>query len=320
MSRLIALLVATVLVLAACGGGAGAVAATVNGTDITVGELDALRPGGAATPDQAATDLFLLISTDVVRSGLDELGVEVSDEEVQAAEDEFQASLEASGQTFDDFKEQNQITDDLFELAIFQQAAQEQLLDHFAETIEPTEEEIQAQFDAELQSRSNVCASHILIGTTEEDDEASLAEKEDLANEVFELASEDDADFAALAQEYSTGPTGPDGGDLGCTSPSQYDPTFGQATLDAPVGEPYGPVRTPFGFHVILVNERDVPELEDIRDEIVENVSVSQSAQELSNWFQAELTEAEVTVDPDFGTWETDPATGVPTVVPPTEA
>ena len=330
MYRLIALIAALALVLAACGG-SSAPAATVNGTEISVGELDALRPGGSSDAEQVANDLYLLVTTNIVTSGMADLGIEVTEEDLAAERENIVAGIEAQGTSFDDFKEQNQITDDLVDIAVEQQVAQEKLLEYFSAEVEVSDADIEDQYNIELQSRSTVCAAHILIGVTdtgdEEADAEAEAEAEALANEVFGLASEEGADFASLAQEYSTGPSGPDGGDLGCAAPSSYVPTFGQATLDATVGEPYGPVKTEFGWHVILVNDRTVPGIDDtvvnaageevpLRDELTDNIVTLRGSEALSDWFESEISAAEVTIEPDYGTWSTD-ASGNLRVLPP---
>ena len=74
MRRLLALLVRSGLVLAACGG--GSVAATVDGTDIPRSRLDAMRPGRTAPTDEVVNDLSLLISTEILRNALADLGGE----------------------------------------------------------------------------------------------------------------------------------------------------------------------------------------------------------------------------------------------------
>ena len=74
-------------------------------------------------------------------------------------------------------------------------------------------------------------------------------------------------DFGTLAMELSTGPSGPSGGDLGCGVPSQFVAEFSLATLQAEVGVPHGPIRSSFGWHVILVSERTAPIFEDLRDD-----------------------------------------------------
>ncbi len=84
------------------------------------------------------------------------------------------------------------------------------------------------------------CSSHILLETEAE------------ANDVIALLA-DGGDFAELAMEYSTGPSGPTGGVLGCTDPATFVVEFADAITGAPVGEIIGPVQTQYGFHVITV-------------------------------------------------------------------
>ena len=97
------------------------------------------------------------------------------------------------------------------------------------------------------------------------------------------LASEDDAraviveldaggDFAELAKERSTGPSGSQGGDLGWFSADQMVPEFSQAAAALEAGSySKSPVQTQFGWHVILLEEtRDVsgPTFEEVKPQI----------------------------------------------------
>lgn len=87
---------------------------------------------------------------------------------------------------------------------------------------------------------------------------------------------DDGADFAELAKEKSTGPSGPNGGDLGWFSPNQMVPPFSQAVAGLKDGA-YGkePVQTQFGWHVILredSRETTPPTLESVRDMVKQRV------------------------------------------------
>ena len=82
-------------------------------------------------------------------------------------------------------------------------------------------------------------------------DDALLAKAEELRQRV--LAGED---FAALAQEFSKCPSGQRGGDLGPFSKGQMVPEFEQAVLTQEIGKVGAPVKTQFGYHLIVVTER----------------------------------------------------------------
>ena len=89
----------------------------------------------------------------------------------------------------------------------------------------------------------NIRARHILVETEEE------------ANSLIEDLN-GGRDFAELAREESTGPSGPNGGDLGFFGRGQMVPSFEQAAFALEDGEISAPVQTQFGWHVIKVEER----------------------------------------------------------------
>lgn len=311
MRRFIVLLAALAVVLTACAGGSNTVVGTVNGTDITLDDVRGLRPDtDSVSVEQFTSDLQLLIINELVRTGAADLGVTVTEEDIATELDNLIAQIETpdptTGETltYEEFKADQNLSDVIVDLALEQQVLSEELIEHFSETVEVSEEDIEAQFNIEQQSRSEVCAAHILL------------EEEETANEVLALALEEDADFSALAEEYSIGPTGPTGGVLGCASPANYVPEFGIATLQADLNVPYGPVQSEFGYHIILVTAREVPVLEDIRDELAESVSVGAANQAVSDWFIDLVNSADVTITPEYGTWE-DTGTGVHGVVAP---
>lgn len=64
------------------------------------------------------------------------------------------------------------------------------------------------------------------------------------------------AEFAALAAEHSQCPSGQSGGALGEFGPGQMVPEFDQAVFQGEVGDVQGPIKTPFGFHVLEVTMR----------------------------------------------------------------
>ncbi|MGW2629000.1 peptidylprolyl isomerase [Streptomyces chattanoogensis] len=65
------------------------------------------------------------------------------------------------------------------------------------------------------------------------------------------------ADFAELAKQHSTCPSGRQGGDLGTFGPGQMVKEFDQVVFSAPVGTVQGPVKTQFGFHLLEVTSRE---------------------------------------------------------------
>nr|WP_269435090.1 peptidylprolyl isomerase [Enhydrobacter aerosaccus] len=64
------------------------------------------------------------------------------------------------------------------------------------------------------------------------------------------------ASFSALAQQFSQGQTARNGGDLGWVLPGSLDPTLDAAIEKLPVRQVSEPIRTPAGWHVMLVVDR----------------------------------------------------------------
>jgi peptidyl-prolyl cis-trans isomerase C len=86
-------------------------------------------------------------------------------------------------------------------------------------------------------------ARHILVK-----DQATC---EDLKKQI-----EEGADFAAVAKEHSTCPSGNQGGDLGEFGPGQMVKEFDAVVFSAEVGKVQGPVKTQFGYHLVEVTSR----------------------------------------------------------------
>ncbi|MGB5259379.1 MAG: peptidylprolyl isomerase, partial [Gammaproteobacteria bacterium] len=98
-----------------------------------------------------------------------------------------------------------------------------------------------------------------------------LVENEDEANEVIKLLDAG-GDFAELAKEKSTGPSGPQGGELGWFSAGQMVKPFSDATAALEKGSyTKEPVKTQFGWHVIRLEdtrEGTPPPFEDVKDRL----------------------------------------------------
>ncbi len=128
-----------------------------------------------------------------------------------------------------------------------------------------TEEAIRTAYEerfANAAPETEYNAAHILVATEEE------------ALELIE-ALEGGADFAELARERSTGPSGPNGGALGWFGTGMMVKPFEDAVRALEPGQISPPVQTQFGWHVIRLNEtrlKDAPPLEEVRGEIIDEL------------------------------------------------
>ena len=82
---------------------------------------------------------------------------------------------------------------------------------------------------------------------------------EDKINKIYDSAISGE-DFATLAQEYSEGPSAPQGGDLGYFTQGKMVKEFNDAAFALNVNEISKPVKTQFGWHVIKVTDKRINE------------------------------------------------------------
>ncbi|MEM7083706.1 MAG: peptidylprolyl isomerase [Pseudomonadota bacterium] len=139
----------------------------------------------------------------------------------------------------------------------------QRVMQQFREDNPITDEQVQAAFETS-ENDNEFKARHILV---KEESEAV-----DLINQL-----DAGADFATLAEEFSTGPSASRGGDLGWFPAAQMVKPFGDALPGIEPGN-YGktPVQTQFGWHVILVEDTRAVPFESVSDKLREQLATDQ--------------------------------------------
>ena len=211
---------------------ANTVVATVNGKDITLGHMIVVRAG---LPEQYAQ-----LPAEVLYEG-------ILDQLIQQA---------ALADTVGEAPTRARIAIENETRAILASEVLEAVLAR-----EIPEAELKAAYDAqfgEADPETEYHAAHILVETEAE------------ANEIVDTLNAG-ADFANLAKEKSTGPSGPNGGDLGWFGKGMMVPAFEEAVIAMDTGTISDPVQTQFGWHVIKLYETrqaDIPSFEEMREEL----------------------------------------------------
>jgi len=213
------------------------VVATVNGTDITMGHMIVVRSG---LPDQ-----YRNLPDDVLFKGILDQVIQQTILAAQAGGD----------------------TPDRVRLALENERRALMAAEHMDVVLADavTEDAVAAAYEktyAGAVPEREFDASHILVET---EDEAKAL--------VTDL--DGGADFAELAKENSTGPSGPRGGALGWFGTGQMVPEFENAVKDMEVGAVSTPIKTQFGWHVIKLNDtrsKDAPKIDDVRADLEQQV------------------------------------------------
>jgi peptidyl-prolyl cis-trans isomerase C len=217
---------------------ADTVVATVNGTDITIGAMIAARESLPAQYQAMPADQLFkgLLEQLIQQTALEQsLGDKLTKRDTLQLENDRRSYLS------------NVALEPAVKAAV-------------------TEEAVKAAYDARfagVKPGTEYHAAHILVATEEQ------------ANDLKKQL-DGGANFADLAKANSTDTgSGANGGDLGWFGVGTMVKPFEDAVVNAPVGTVVGPIKTDFGFHLILVSEtRDAanPTLDDLRDELTQEL------------------------------------------------
>lgn len=143
---------------------------------------------------------------------------------------------------------------------LYEQAARE-----FVENLQIDDAKLQEEYKktyADRDPETEYNAAHILVETEEE------------ARAIVEKLTEGE-DFAELAKTLSTGPSGPNGGDLGWFTDGMMVQPFFDAVVALAPGEVSPPVQTQFGWHVIKLidtHDKDIPAFDNVREKLIKNL------------------------------------------------
>lgn len=153
-----------------------------------------------------------------------------------------------------------------------------------------TEEEIKEYYEKykdTFKKPETVRASHILVDTEEE------------AKNIISEIKEEGLDFKEAAKKYSKCPSNANGGDLGYFSRGKMVPEFETAAFELNKEEISQPVKTQFGYHIILVTDKKEASestLEEVRGELERQITIikqnsiySQKVTELSQKYEVKI-------------------------------
>lgn len=287
MTRLLPIVLAVALGLAACSA-EETMAARVGDEIITRGEVVALRSTEAAAVPAGVfrDDLSRLIFQKIVQQALeDEFDVVISRGDVDDELATMLAGFTQNGQTLQQALG-SEATQELArrnaEATLLRLAAVDEL------GRDPAFLDSLLADDPDLVTE--VCVRHVLVP-----DRAAAEEV------IARLGAGED--FADVATEVSLD-EGTPGGDLGCSVAARYVTEFADAALVAPVGEVFGPIETQFGFHVLIVDERTQPTIEELRADPQAYVPAEIIQEEFIRWFNAKVDEADIEIASDIGTWD----------------
>ncbi|MBD8025111.1 peptidylprolyl isomerase [Ureibacillus sp. Re31] len=254
--------------------------ASVNGEEITEDELNE-----TLTTQYGTEVLDTLITNKIIELEAKELGVSVSEEELQKEYDEYASRyggedallelLDSYGMDVDDVKKDMETYLLTFKV--------------MEDDLGITEEEIKTYFEENKETygkAAEVEASHILV------------EDETTAQEVIDKLNAG-GDFAELAKEYSTDTANnEDGGNLGYFGTGEMAEAFETAAFAMEVGEVSSePVETEYGFHIIKVTDKIEGKeavFDEVKDTVYQDLLAAKVNEQYSTWVTEKMSEYDI--------------------------
>ena len=254
--------------------------ALINGREINktkfYEELDKAAKHGAKIPPERvarirANILNRMIEDELIEQAVKEEKISISKNELNKAFEEYRAKFKSDDQ-FDNYLKHGKHSEGTIKDRIRQKKSLERLIDKRG-SLKITKAEIEEFYEKNKKfyfEKEAVHARHILFKLKPDAQKSEVKRAKKKVERVQKLIRKG-VNFETLAKEFSEGPTGPKGGDLGFFRRGQMVKPFEEAAFELKVNEISMPVRTKFGYHLIQVVERreeTQKPLKEVKDQI----------------------------------------------------
>jgi len=295
------LLLTLVLLLAGCRektSAASPVLIRVEGRTVTLEQFrqsfDKSLPPEQALSDQEKADLqraylVQMVDRELALAEADRLGIGVTPAEVEAALQEHRRDYPAGA--FEEMLKERRISLEEWRRELAEGLLMEKVFRRAVYSgITVDEKAVAAYYEAhrdEFDRPAQVRARQIVVSTPEEGERilAQLAQG---------------APFDELAREHSLSPDREQGGDLGYFARGEMPAEFDAVVFTLAVGRLSGLVKSEYGYHIFLVEERRDPihlSLQAAHDEIRDKLRAEQEEQAYQKWLQELRSKASIEID-----------------------
>lgn len=225
------------------------------GTDVWNQEVDGKKFGDVAKDKL----LDMMIDEKLQLKKASEMGISVSDEEVDTEIENAKKYFETQ-EKFDEFLKGQNMDLDYFKESVKKDMTISKLIEKLTENVSITDDEVKKYYDDHQNEFMSVKASHILLDTKEE------------AEKILQRVKAGE-NFNELAKQNSKDPSAKENsGDLGYFRHGDMVEPFEKAAFALKPGEISDIVQTDFGFHIIKVEDSKLDKYEDVKEELKSSI------------------------------------------------
>jgi peptidyl-prolyl cis-trans isomerase SurA len=280
------------------------VVASVDGDPITMREVQdfasqhgqPIDSGDFASSDAARMAVKALIGQKLLEQEVKKYDEKVDEAQVDKyilqlrmdkhlSEAEFREQLQASGMSNDELRKRARL--DLEKAMMIEEEVRAK--------INVSDAEIKAAYDAHKEdftiTKERLRLSQILIALPPNPAPAQVSAAQKKAEMVRARALKGD-DFGDLARVYSDDDSKTNGGELGWFAPGDINDSILAAVKPLKPGEVTMPVRTSHGFHIVKLEDHEVPglvPLSDVKGQIRATLVDQQTSEQLEKWVESDL-------------------------------
>jgi parvulin-like peptidyl-prolyl isomerase len=301
------------LVAASCGGGGGGsdvpsgAVAVVDGTEIPRSELDTLIERAKTATEASKQDfpkvgtpeyqsiqtqyLAFLVQREQFEQAADELGVKISDKDVDKAVDDFVKSrFDGNRREYERALKQQGLSEADFKETVATSVLSQKIFDKVTEDVKVSDADLLGYYNqniAQYRTPASRDVRHILIAEKNDEGQIDFAKSKTKADQLY-TELENGADFAALAKKHSGDPGSKDSGGKLTISQGQTVPEFDKTAFELKEGVVSRPVKTTYGYHLIEalspVRKEKVTKFGTVRDSIRATLLQERRTEVMQSW------------------------------------
>ncbi len=276
------------------------VVAVINNDAVTSIQLDkalaAAEPGATPAIDERRQVLERLIEESLMRQRAEEIGLTVSDDEVEAALQDVLRQNRLTKEQLDVALTQQGVAPDDYRQSLRRQILRFKLVGREVQgLIEVSSREIQEYYTANsaaYHEAPSIELRHISFPLAGQD-----AKVQEERGQVALAALRAGTDFATVLAAAVQ--DGADGGDMGELSPEDLTPDFAAAVRDLPVGESSELIANEQALHLLIVTARTpakVRTLDEVREEIRIQLADQKRSTAAKDWLEGLKKRAHIEV------------------------